>query len=61
MTPLARRVMEKVREKDHGTYERWFQAIVDATLDEVAARLDGWGDIYGDAAAADICKLKEPT
>lgn len=36
MTPLARRVMEKVRQRDHGTYERWFQAIVDATLDEAA-------------------------
>lgn len=40
MTPLARRVMEKVRQKDHVTYERWFQAIVDATLEEAADQLD---------------------
>lgn len=37
MTPLARRVMEKTAQKDHGTYERWIGAIVDATLDEAAA------------------------
>ena len=40
MTPLALRVMEKVRHRDHGTYERWVGAIVDATLDEAAEQLD---------------------
>ena len=37
MTPLARRVMMKVRQKEHGSYERWFEAIVAATLDEIGA------------------------
>lgn len=40
MTPLARRVLEKVRQKDHGTYERWVQAIVDETLEEAALDLE---------------------
>lgn len=36
MTPIALRVQDKVRQKDHGTYEGWFQAIVDETVDDVA-------------------------
>lgn len=56
MTPLARRIMEKVRQKDHGTYERWFQAIVDATLAEAGLPMS-------DAYLTDkeiIAKLQKP-
>lgn len=30
-----------------------------ATLEEAAGELDGWGDMYGDAAAAAIRSLKD--
>lgn len=40
MTPIAQRVMKAVRKKDHGTYENWIGAIVDATLEEAADQLD---------------------
>lgn len=43
MSPLARRVMEMVHGREHGTYERWFQAIVDATLNEAARHFVQFG------------------
>lgn len=61
MTPLARRVMEKVREKEHGTYERWMQAIVDATLEDAAERIEPLWRIEDPYSAADAIRaLKTP-
>lgn len=72
MTPLARRVMEKVRQKAPGTYEQWVQAHADATLDEAAKEardiviadgltIDqaGLWRLGADAAADAILALKE--
>lgn len=38
MTPFALRIMHIVRQKEHGSHEAWFQAIVDETIR--AVRLD---------------------
>ena len=57
MTPLARRVMFKVRDKSPATHEQWVQMLVDAELDEAVGSLitDGqWSD------ANNVRKLKPP-
>jgi hypothetical protein len=40
MTPLARSVMERVRQASPSTHEQWVQMIVDAALDAAAEQLD---------------------
>ena len=40
MTPLARRIMQKVRERDLRTYERWIGFIVNESLEEAAKIAD---------------------
>lgn len=45
MTPIARLVMEKVRQTNHNTHEEWVQAIVDTTLREAGIVYPEWQPI----------------
>ena len=45
--------------KDYGLARAVVALIRPATLEEAADELDGWGDMYGDAAARAIRALKD--
>lgn len=50
MTPLANRIMRAMRLKDYHTYDLWFSAIVNLTLEEAAEESERLGQ--HDMAAA---------
>ena len=56
---VARLYEEKWGLKDHWLARAVVALIRPAVLEEAAGELDGWGDMYGDAAARAIRALKD--